>query len=138
VSRLRGDPPGDAVRADDVAGRVSAASAREHQLPAALLDGYVPTLIAVARTGRRLSSEEEVACRRIGGEAAAQGVPLPGLIDLYMTASRRLWPTLPELVAGTPGRRMQTADFVSAGEAVWRAADSAVSSLTAGFVEAQR
>lgn len=138
MSRLRRDPSDAGVRAEDVADLVSTASAREHQLPDALLEGYLPTLISVARTGRRLSADEEAACRRIGGEAAAQGVPLPGLIDLYMTASRRLWPTLPELVGTTPGRPVQTADLVSAGEAVWRAADSAVSSLTSGFVEAQR
>ena len=70
------------------------ASADEHGMPAALLNGYLAALWVVARTGRRLSGDEEASCRRLGGEAAAAGLALPALVDLYMTASRRLWPRL--------------------------------------------
>ncbi|SNS45689.1 transcriptional regulator, CdaR family [Geodermatophilus pulveris] len=119
-----------------VTAELATVAAREHGLPAGLLDGYLDALVAVARTGRRLRDAEEAACRRLGGEAAAGGVALPRLVDLYMTASRLLWPCLPELI--TTGGGGRTADLVAVGEAVWRAADTAVAALAEGHVDAQR
>ena len=123
---------------DKVVGEVTEASAAEHGMPAALLDGYLAALWMVARTGRRLSGEEERSCRHVGGGAAAAGLGLPALVDLYMTGSRRLWPRLPDLVAEVRGRSLRPAELVSLGEAVWRAADTALAALAAGYVEAQR
>ncbi|MGY1707414.1 PucR family transcriptional regulator [Geodermatophilus sp. SYSU D00697] len=131
-----GETGPDAV--DRVAREVAEASAGEHGMPVALLDGYLTALWTVARTGRRLSVEEERACRRLGGEAAAAGLALPSVVDLYMTASRRLWPRLPDLMAGVRGRPLRPAELVGLGEAVWRAADTALAALAAGYVEAQR
>ncbi|MGY1780644.1 PucR family transcriptional regulator [Geodermatophilus sp. SYSU D01036] len=124
--------------ADAVVEEVTAASAGEHGMATALLDGYLTALWTVARTGRRLSGDEEASCRRLGGRAAAAGVGLPALVDLYMTASRRLWPRLPELLAEVRGRPLRAAELVSTGEAVWRAADTALAALAAGYLEAQR
>jgi hypothetical protein len=121
-----------------VVGEVTAASAVEHGMPAALLDGYLTALWMVAHTGRRLSGEEEASCRCLGGKAVTVGVALPALVDLYMTASRRLWPRLPDLVAVVRGRPLRPAEFVSIGEAVWRAADTALAALAAGYLETQR
>ncbi|MGY5888524.1 PucR family transcriptional regulator [Geodermatophilus arenarius] len=123
---------------DAVVAQVAAASAGEHGMPAALLDGYLTALWAVACTGRRLSRDEEAACRRLGGEAAATGLALPALVDIYMTASRRLWPRLPDLVAEVRRRPLRPPELISIGEAVWRAADTALAALAAGYVEAQR
>ena len=134
--------PGDAGAlpdaVDEAVGEVTEVSAHEHGMPAALLDGYLIALWMVARTGRRLSGEEEASCRRLGGEAAAAGVALPALVDLYMTASRRLWPRLPDVVAEVRGRPLRPAELVSIGEAVWRAANTALAALAAGYLEAQR
>lgn len=110
----------------------------EHGGDAALLDGYLPTLLAVAATSRRLSSAETDVCRRIGGEAAGAGVGLPSLVDLYMSASRRLWPHLPRLVGAVRGRPVQPIEMVGIGEVVWRAADDALGALAQGYVDAQR
>ncbi|RFU22540.1 PucR family transcriptional regulator [Geodermatophilus marinus] len=121
-----------------VTARVAEAAARERALPPGLLEGYLGALVAVARTGGRLSAEDEDACRRAGGEAAATGVGLPVLVDLYMSASRRLWPWLPELVAAGRGRPVRTAELVALGEAVWQAADTALAALAEGHGEAQR
>ncbi len=133
-----GEAGASPVAADTVVGEVTQASADEHGMPAALLDGYLAALWMVARTGRRLSGDEEASCRRLGAEAAAAGLALPALVDLYMTASRRLWPRLPDLVAEVRGRPLRPAELVGLGEAVWRAADTALAALAAGFVEAQR
>ena len=117
---------------------VTRAAADEQGMPAQVLAGYLPALLAVAGTGRRLSGEEEAACRRLGGEAAGRGTPLPAVVDLYMTASRRLWPLLPELLAEVRGRPFRSGELVGIGEAVWRAADTALAALASGYVEAQR
>ena len=114
------------------------AAAREHGLPASLLGGYPTTLVDVAVQGRRLTGAEEAHFRDLGAEAAQQAVGLPALVDLYLTASRRMWPCLPDLVATARGRTIGSADLVSVGEAVWQGADTALAALAAGHVDAQR
>ena len=116
---------------------ISEASAAEHGMPVALLDGYLAALWTVAHTGGRLSAEQEASCRRLGGAAAAAGVGLPALVDLYMSASRRLWPRLSDLVAQVRGRPLRPVELVGLGEAVWWAADSALAALAAGYLDAQ-
>jgi sugar diacid utilization regulator len=123
---------------DRVAREVSDASAAEHGMPVDLLDGYLIALWTVADTGGRLGPEQVASCRRLGQEGAAGGVGLPALVDLYMTASRRLWPKLPDLVAQARRRPLHPPEVVSIGEAVWRAADAALAGLAAGYVDAQR
>ena len=122
----------------DVAAEVTDAAADEHGLPASLLDGYVRALVSVAVHDRRLSPAEEAHCRELGSVAAADGVALPALVDLYMTASRRIWPHLPGLVADGRGRPVASTDLVPVGEAVWRGADTALAALAAGHVDAHR
>ena len=133
-----GDAAASPEAAGKVIGEVTEASADEHGMAAALLNGYLAALWMVARTGRRLSGEEEASCRRLGGKAAAAGLGLPALVDLYMTASRRLWPRLPDLLAEARGRPLRPTELISVGEAVWRAADTALAALAAGYLEAQR
>ena len=129
---MSGEPPSAVVAG------IGEAAAREHALPSSLLDGYLATLVQVAVRDRRLTREEESHCRRLGAEAAQHGVPLPKLVDLYMTASRRLWPRLPGLVGDARGRPLGSAGLVAVGEAVWQGADTALSALAAGHEEAQR
>lgn len=117
---------------------VTQAVVDEHGCDRALLDGYLPTLLAVAGAARRLSAGEKDTCHRIGAQAAQAGVGLPALVDLYMTASRRLWPQLPELVEVSRGRPVQPAELMGLGQAVWHAADDALAALAAGYVAAQR
>ena len=132
VHRSRESPPSDAAVG------VTDAAADEHGLPASLLDGYVRALVAVAVQDRRLTAAEEAHCRELGAAAAADGVALPALVDLYMTASRRIWPLLPGLVADARGRSVGSTDVVAVGEAVWRGADTALAALAAGHVDAHR
>jgi hypothetical protein len=98
----RGEQPVLPGAVDRVLRDISQASAAERVMPGALLDGYLAALWTVARTGSRLSGEQEASCRRLGGEAAATGLELLELVDLYMTASRRVRETLPVVAAYTP------------------------------------
>ena len=63
---------------------------------------------------------------RWGEEAAERGVALRGLVDLYLSATWRLWRELPGL-----------ADHRAAGLGVLRAADDAVAAAAEGFERAQ-
>lgn len=116
---------------------VTQTASTEHGADPALLEGYLSALVRVAVTSRRLGKKSQASCRRLGGEAAATGVGLPALVDLYMTASRLLWPRLPELVGASRGRPMRATELIGIGEVVWRAADDALAALAEGFVEAQ-
>jgi sugar diacid utilization regulator len=118
--------------------RLGREAATEHGCDPGLLQGYLPALLATASTLRRLTEVEKEACQRSGGEAAQAGLALPALVDLYMTASRRLWPQLSDLVGALRGRPVRPAELIRLGEAVWRAADDALAALAAGYVDAQR
>lgn len=118
--------------------RLGREAATEHGCDPGLLQGYLPALLATASTLRGLTEEEKEACRRSGGEAAQAGLALPALVDLYMTASRRLWPQLSDLVGALRGRPVRPAELVRLGEAVWRAADDALAALATGYLDAQR
>ena len=122
---------------DDALRGLGNAVAAEHVRDPALLSGYLPALLHVATTTARLGDEQRDACRRTGADAARTGIALPAMVDLYMTASRRLWPRLPELVTVARGRRVRPDELLGLGEAVWRAADDALAALAAGYVEAQ-
>lgn len=116
---------------------VTETASTEHRSDPALLKGYLSALLRVAVTGRRLGNQAQASCRRLGAEAAVTGVSLPALVDLYMTASRLLWPRLPELVAVSRGRPVRATELIGIGEVVWRAADDALRALAEGYVEAQ-
>ena len=81
-----------------------------------------------AASGRRLTAAELAGYGRSGEQAALAGVALRGLVDLYLSATWRLWRELP---AGT-----SLAAVRAAGLAVLRAADDAVAAAAEGFERA--
>ena len=91
-----------------------------------LLGGFLPSVVAAAESGRRLRRRELQDCGERGGQAAQAGVALRALIDLYLSASWRLWDELPE-VSGS------AAQVRAAGLAVLRAADDGVAALAEGY-----
>ncbi|OXM75140.1 MULTISPECIES: PucR family transcriptional regulator [Amycolatopsis] len=101
--------------------------------PAELLDGYLQTLAEVSISGRRISDEERRRWRAIGAEAAERGVPMRGLINLYLTATSTAWETLPGVRCAADPERLRPI-----GEAILRAADVAIMTLTDGYEEIQR
>jgi sugar diacid utilization regulator len=106
-----------------------AASREAGGVPPDLLADYLPAVLDAARTGRRLASTELTGYGRSGERAAESGVALRGLVDLFLSATWRLWRELPGLDA-------RTADVRAAGLGVLRAADDAVAAAAEGFERA--
>ncbi len=92
-----------------------------------LLSDFLPTVVAAAETGRTLRRKELQRYAERGGEAARQGVPLRAIVDLYLSASWRLWSEL-EIVNTGSAEQVR-----GAGLAVLRAADDGVAALAEGF-----
>ncbi len=92
-----------------------------------LLGDFLTTVVAAAESGRRLRRAELERSAERGAAAAAAGVALRALIDLYLSASWRLWQELPVVRDGT------AAQVGAAALAVLRAADDGVAALAGGF-----
>ena len=124
---------GAGLSADEFVSLAARASDDADGVPAELLGDYLGTLVDVSESGRVIDAEELARWREIGARAAEQGVPMRGLINLYLSATWLVWPVLP----GVRDRSV-SADVRSLGESVLRAADAAVMTLTAGYEEVQR
>jgi sugar diacid utilization regulator len=105
-----------------------AASREAGGVPAELLGDYLPAVLDAASTGRRLTAPELAGYGRSGEQAAERGVALRGLVDLFLSATWRLWRELPD-TGGSVALR-------AAGLAVLRAADDAVAAAAEGFERA--
>ncbi|HXZ69416.1 MAG TPA: helix-turn-helix domain-containing protein, partial [Streptosporangiaceae bacterium] len=109
----------------DLTAIAAAASREAGGVPVGLLGDYLPAAAEAAASGRRLTAAELSGYGRSGQQAALSGVALRGLIDLYLSATWRLWRELP---AGTSPTAVR-----AAGLAVLRAADDAVAAAAEGF-----
>lgn len=112
---------------------IAASVAEESRVPVPLLGGYLRALVALAGTGRRLARRELDACHQRGMEAATAGVPLPALVDAYLTATWRAWDELPAARAAPSVTVLR-----SVARTVLRAADDAVAALANGYQQGQR
>ena len=112
----------------DLAAIASAASRETGGVPVELLGDYLPAVAEAAASGRRLTAAELTGYGRSGEQAALSGVALRGLVDLFLSATWRLWRELP---AGTSLVAVR-----AAGLAVLRAADDAVAAAAEGFERA--
>jgi sugar diacid utilization regulator len=113
----------------DLAAITRAASQEAGGVPPALLGDYLPAAADAATTGRRLTAAELAGYGRAGERAAEGGVALRGLVDLFLSATWRLWRELPG-----DGRPVESVR--AAGLAVLRAADDAVAAAAEGFERA--
>jgi hypothetical protein len=110
-------------------GAIAAAASREAGgVPVGLLADYLPAAAEAAAGGRRLTAAELSGYGRSGEQAALSGVALRGLVDLFLSATWRLWRELP---AGTSPTAVR-----AAGLALLRAADDAVAAAAEGFERA--
>jgi hypothetical protein len=112
----------------DLAAITRAASREAGGVPPELLGDYLPAVLDAFGSGRRLSAAELAGYARSGEQAAEGGVALGGLVDLYLSATWRLWRELP---ADTDSPTLRAAVL-----AVLRAADDAVAAAAAGFERA--
>jgi hypothetical protein len=122
---------GDAVPA--ALARIAADVAEAESVPVSLLGDYLQVLVAVAKTGRRLTRDELEACCQHGAEAAGLGVPLRAVVDAYLTVTWQTWDKLP--AASTAG---SASAVHSVARAVLRAAGDAAAALADGYERAQR
>lgn len=112
-------------------GAITRAASREAgDVPAGLLGDYLDAVLDAAATGRRLSAARLAGYRESGARAAQAGVALRGLVDLYLSATWRLWRELPGPSGSVPALR-------AAGLAVLRGADDAVAAAAEGFEQAR-
>ena len=100
--------------------------------PVALLGTFLNDLSLAAR-GRPLSADALAAHGASGYEAAASGVPLRAVVDLYLSAARWAWAALPCVVDAT-----STSAVREVGTLVLGAVDDAVAAVCGGYQEASR
>lgn len=101
--------------------------------------GLDPTLLgdfldrlAGARHAPAWDPHQQAAFEALGARAVAQGASLPDLVDLYLSAAWRSWPSLPAVGEADP------AAVRAAGSAVLHVVDDAVAAVAAGYTDARR
>src|SRR3954466_2890215 len=137
----RGAPAGpparlvSGARPPSAAGRVRGApsAATACQAPADLLGDYLPLLADAAIDGRRPDAVELDAVRDLGRRAAAQGVGARRAVDLYLSATWRLWRQLPVVVRSSDPEKVRRA-----AEAVLRVLEDAIGVLVEGHQAERR
>ncbi len=117
--------------ADPVEALVARAAADDSGVDARLLGDFLRTVTAAAAFGRRLTRAELDACAETGRRAAELGTPPRALVDLYLSATWRLWRDSPALSRGDVTR------VRAAALAVLRAADDGVAALIGGLQQAR-
>src|SRR5215218_963620 len=94
---------------DDWLAPVAASAAAAGSAPVELLGDYLPMLADAAIHGRRPQPWELDAVREWGRRAAAEGVGARGAVDLYLSASWRLWRQLPAVVRSSDPEKVRRA-----------------------------
>jgi sugar diacid utilization regulator len=126
-------PAGGPTALEDWLAPVAASAAAACSAPVDLLGGYLPMLADAAINGRRPDAWELDAVRELGRRAAAQGVGARGAVDLYLSASWRLWRQLPVVVRSSDPEKVRRA-----AEAVLRVLDDAIGVLVDGHQSERR
>ncbi len=113
--------------------RVVAKAARDAGVELAMLGDYLESALAAAARGRRLGRSDRAVCRQMGEAAADQGIALSSLLDLYLSATWRLW----EDIASRAGNAAAPV-VATVASGLFRAADDAAEALAEGYEAAQR
>lgn len=127
--------PGPAPEPVLAAARMSgAAASRSAGLDPDLLGDFVAAITRVSAARTELSEAELQGYRSLGGQAADAGVPLAGLVDLYLSVTWRLWRHLPAVEAAVS----DLGEIQAVGETVLRAAGQAVAAVSDGYQMARQ
>ena len=113
--------------------RVVAKASRDAGVEPALLGDYLESALAAVARGRRLGRADLDSCREAGETAAVAGIAMSALLDLYLSATWRLW----EDIASRAGSAAAPAVATVAG-GLFRSADDAAAALAEGYEAAQR
>lgn len=119
---------------DLLAGVAAEAANDSGQVPVELLGDFLPAVVAAVAAGKPLSGRQMRTYQALGATAARQGVALRALLDLYLSASWRLWRHLPSVMAAADDPDA----VVVAGEVMLHAADDVVAALAEGYQVARR
>lgn len=109
----------------------SAAAADAGGLDPALLGDFVARL-ADAERAPVWDQRQQASFEALGARAVEQGATLRDVVDLYLSAAWRSWPTLPAVADS------DAAVVRAAGSAVLHVVDDAVAAVAAGFTAARR
>jgi hypothetical protein len=113
---------------------VAAGASRDAgNVPVTLLGDYLPMLADAAITGRKPQRAELDAVEALGRKAAEQGISAGRVVQLYLSAARRLWQDLPEVVRSRDREAVR-----AAAAAVLQVVDDAVATLAEGYAVARR
>jgi hypothetical protein len=107
-----------------LAGVAAGASRDAGDVPVALLGDYLPLLADAAITGRKPKRAELDAVEALGRRAAEQGISAGRVVQLYLSAARRLWQELPDVVHSHDREAVR-----AAAAAVLQVVDDAVATL---------
>ena len=102
-------------------------------VPVELLGEYLPLLADAAVHGRRPRRRELDAVGQLGRLAAEQGISAGRVVQLYLSAARRLWQDLPMVVRSRDREAVR-----AAATAVLYVIDDAVATLAEGYAVARR
>lgn len=102
-------------------------------VPVELLGGYLQLLADAAISGRRPKRAELEAVELLGRTAAEQGISAGQVVQLYLSAARRLWRNLPDAVRSRDREAVR-----AAAAAVLQVIDEAVATLAEGYATARR
>ncbi|HEY6740223.1 MAG TPA: PucR family transcriptional regulator, partial [Actinopolymorphaceae bacterium] len=111
---------------------VATEAGRDAGVPADLLGDFLPLLAEAATTGRPLDRVTSAAVGMAGRRAAEDGIPVGRAVQVYVSATRRLWRQLPVVTAG------EAEQVRTAGETVLRILNDALASLVDGYLAARR
>jgi hypothetical protein len=129
--RAGGDPrSGGDEWLEDVA---RGASREVGDVPIELLGDYLPLIADAAATGRKPDTLELDAVGLLGRRAAELGVSAGSVVQLYLSAARRMWQQLPAVV-----RSRDSEGVRAAADAVFHVVDEAVARLVEAYTEARR
>jgi hypothetical protein len=122
-------PPDDRWLTEVAAG----ASRDAGDVPVGLLGDYLTLLADAAITGRKPKRSELDAVEVLGRQAAEQGISAGRVVQLYLSAARRLWQDLPDVV-----RTRDREAVRAAAAAVLQVIDDAVATLAEGYAVSRR
>lgn len=121
------------VSVADEAGEIARLSALDAKATVELIGDFLGVVLVAVDTGLRISSHDLGSFRQLGGFAAEQGVRFAAVLDLYLSATWRLWDAI-----RARSSDVSSSVIASAAGIMLRAADDVAEALAEGYAATQR